>query len=60
MVIKQYMMKALLFFAILILIALELYLLESKREYEQEQENIWNQSCVFYCGDVCWRIFNGI
>lgn len=52
MVIKQYMMKDMLFFAILILIELELYLLESRRAYEQEQEYIWNQSCVFYRGDV--------
>ncbi len=55
MVIKQYMMKAMLFLAILILIALELHLLESKREYEQKQENIWNQSCMVYRGDVYWR-----
>ena len=60
MVIKQYMMKAMLFLAILILIALELHLLESKREYEQKQENIWNQSCVFYRRDVCWRGFSRI
>lgn len=27
---------------------------------EKKQENIWNQSCVFYHRDVCWRIFSGI
>ena len=37
MVIRQYMMKMLFVFAILILIALELYLLELWREHEQKQ-----------------------
>ena len=36
------MMKMLFVFAILILIALELYLLELWREYEQKQGSIWN------------------
>ena len=40
MVIRQYMMKMLFVFAILILIALELYLLELWREYEQKQGSI--------------------
>lgn len=35
-------------FAILILIALGLYLLESRREHGQKQGNIWNRYLVFY------------
>lgn len=51
-------MKILFVFAILILLALEFYLLELWKEYEQKQGSIWNRYPVFYCRDVHWRNFS--